>query len=283
VVQLVNGRGLTTGAALARDPRVGCISFTGGPHAGASIATAAAARFAKVTMELGGKSANIVLADAPYEDALEGAVSAAFGNSGQACLAGSRILVEAPIADRFIADLVRKTEALRIGHTFDEDAEIGPQSSRAQMERVLSYADIARAEGAEILCGGRRPAGFEGFHVEPTIARVARNGLRVCQEEIFGPLVTVQVVADARKRWRWRTTPSLGLRDMCGARTPAARNRWPRVCGPAQFSSTRRWCASGAPLWRLRRERRRSRRRPLEPRFLQRGQDGRDAQRCRRA
>jgi acyl-CoA reductase-like NAD-dependent aldehyde dehydrogenase len=198
-VQLVNGRGATTGAALAEHPDIGCVSFTGGPIAGVAIANAAAQRFAKVTMELGGKSANIVLADAPYEAALEGTVSAAFDNSGQACLAGSRILVEAAIADRFIADLVARTEGLSMGHTFDEKADLGAQSSRGQMERVLSYVDIAQSEGGEILCGGKRPEGFTGFQVEPTIARVPSNALRVCREEIFGPLVTVQVVADAEE------------------------------------------------------------------------------------
>jgi acyl-CoA reductase-like NAD-dependent aldehyde dehydrogenase len=211
VVQLVNGRGATTGAALAEHPDIGCVSFTGGPIAGAAIARAAAGRFAKVTMELGGKSANVVLADAPYEEALEGTVAAAFGNSGQACLAGSRILVEAAIAERFIADFVEGAKALRIGHTFDEQADIGPQSSRGQMERVLSYVEIARSEGAEILCGGKRPEGFSGFHVEPTIARVPSNALRVCEEEVFGPLVTVQVVADEEEAVAVANDTKLGL------------------------------------------------------------------------
>jgi acyl-CoA reductase-like NAD-dependent aldehyde dehydrogenase len=190
---------------------VGCISFTGGPQAGAAIAAAASARFAKLTMELGGKSADIVLADAPYGAALEGALSAAFGNSGQACLAGSRILVEAPIAERFIADLVSRTKALRIGNTFDPDAEIGPQSSRGQMERVLSYVELARSEGAEILCGGKKADGFRGFHIEPTIALVKGNHLRVCQEEIFGPLVTVQVVAGVEEAVAVANDTELGL------------------------------------------------------------------------
>jgi acyl-CoA reductase-like NAD-dependent aldehyde dehydrogenase len=211
LVQLVNGRGAVTGAALAEHPDIGCISFTGGPVAGTAIAKAAAERFAKVTMELGGKSANVVLADAPYEAALEGAVSAAFSNSGQACLAGSRILVEAAIADRFIADLVARTESLRMGHPFDEQADLGPQSSRGQMERVLSYVEVARSEGGEILCGGKRPEGFTGFQVQPTIVRVPSNALRVCEEEIFGPLVTVQVVADIEEAVSVANDTKLGL------------------------------------------------------------------------
>ena len=211
VVQLVNGRGQVTGKALAEHPNVAAISFTGGPVAGAAIASAATARFAKITMELGGKSANIVLADAPYEAALDGTIAAAFGNSGQACLAGSRILVEAPIAERFIADLVEHTQALNIGHTFDEDAQIGAQSSESQMERVLGYVDIAREEGAELLCGGKRALGFEGFQVEPAIMRVTDNSLRICQEEVFGPLVTVQVVSDADEAVAVANDTKLGL------------------------------------------------------------------------
>jgi 5-carboxymethyl-2-hydroxymuconic-semialdehyde dehydrogenase/aminomuconate-semialdehyde/2-hydroxymuconate-6-semialdehyde dehydrogenase len=268
VVQLVNGRGITTGAALAAHPDVGCISFTGGPQAGAAIAAAASARFAKVTMELGGKSANIVLADAPYEAALEGTLSAAFGNSGQACLAGSRILVEAPIAERLIADLVGRTEALRIGNTFDPDAEIGPQSSRGQMERVLSYCEIARSEGAEILCGGKKAAGCRGFHVEPTIALVKGNHLRVCQEEIFGPLVTLQVLPTRARQWPSRTTRSSVSRLMYGVRTRIVRSRWLRGFAPERCSSTRRWYGTWRSVRRLRRKRRRPRGRPLEPRFL---------------
>lgn len=210
-VQLVNGRGEVTGAALAQHALVGAISFTGGPNAGAVIAGTAAQRFAKVTMELGGKSANIVLNDAPYDAALSGTVAAAFGNSGQACLAGSRILVETEIADQFIADLVDKVRALKIGHTFDDDAEIGPQSSTAQMNRVLEYVDVARGEGAKILCGGQRPPGFVGCQVEPTIALVHSNDLRVTQEEIFGPLVTVQVVANQEEAIAVANDTNLGL------------------------------------------------------------------------
>lgn len=194
VLHLVNGRGSVTGKALADHPNIAAISFTGGPVAGSSIAQTAAARFAKVTMELGGKSANIVLADAPYDAALDGTLTAAFGNSGQACLAGSRVLVEAPLADRFIADLVARAEALRIGRTFDAAAEIGPQSSEAQMHRVLAYADRGGADGGELLCGGRRADGFAGFQVEPGIIHVTDNRAAICQEEVFGPLITVQIV-----------------------------------------------------------------------------------------
>jgi len=193
-VQLVNGRGAVTGAALAGHPGVDLVSFTGGEHAGRAIAEETARRFAKTTMELGGKSANIVFDDADLERALDGSLNAVYANNGQACLAGSRILVHKRIADNFIADFVARAKAIRIGRPFDENAELGPQSSRRQMDRVLAYADIARDDGGEVLTGGTRAAEFEdGFYVEPTVALVTDNGARVCQEEIFGPLATFLV------------------------------------------------------------------------------------------
>lgn len=219
VVQLVNGRGQVTGAALAANPGIDAISFTGGPVAGAAVAAAASLRFARTTLELGGKSASVVLADAPYDSALDGVISAAFGNSGQACLAGSRVLVEAKIADRFIADLITRTKALKIGHSFDEEADIGAQSSLGQMQRVLSFVDLARAEGAELLCGGRRAEGFSGYQLEPALALVQSNSLRVCQEEVFGPLATVQIVADHDEAVRVANDSRFGLANYiwCGS------------------------------------------------------------------
>ena len=191
VIQLVNGRGAVTGASLASHPDVDLISFTGGEEAGRIIAGEAAKRFAKVTMELGGKSANIIFNDANYERALDGALVSIFANNGQACLAGSRILLQKKIADRFIADFTDRAKNIRIGRPFDEDAELGPLSSVANMQRVLSYADIVRDDGGEILAGGNRVYGFEdGCYVEPTVALAKDNRARVCQEELFGPFVT---------------------------------------------------------------------------------------------
>ena len=191
VLQLVNGRGAVTGAALASHPGVDLISFTGGETAGRLIAEQASQRFAKTTMELGGKSANIVFEDADFEPALDGSLIAAYSNNGQACLAGSRILVHKRIADRFIADFVARARLIRIGRPFESSSELGPLSSQSHMNRVLSYADVANKEGDEILTGGKPASGFtRGYYVEPTVALASGNSSRVCQEEIFGPFAT---------------------------------------------------------------------------------------------
>ena len=191
VLHLVNGSGALTGAALAAHHGVDAVSFTGGETAGRIIATETAQRFAKTTMELGGKSANIVFADADYERALDGSLTAIFSNNGEACLAGSRILVHRNIADKFIADFVSRAEKIRVGRPFDAKAELGPQASQQHMERVLSYTDIVRDDGGEILTGGRRSGKMtDGFYLEPTVAIANDNSNRVCQEEIFGPFAT---------------------------------------------------------------------------------------------
>ena len=191
VLHLVNGRGPVTGSALAANADVDLLSFTGGEHAGRRIAAQAAQRFAKVTMELGGKSANIIFDDADYERALDGALTAIYSNNGEACLAGSRILVQRRIAERFIADFVSRAESIRVGRPFDANAELGPQITRQHMERVLSYAEIATQHGGELLTGGARAAGFEdGFYINPLASLATSNAAPICQEEIFGPFAT---------------------------------------------------------------------------------------------
>ncbi len=201
VLHLVNGRGTVTGAALAAHPDVSLVSFTGGETAGAAIASQAASRFAKTTMELGGKSANIIFPDADLDLALDGALAAIYSNNGEACLAGSRILVHRKIADRFIADFVDRARALKLGGCFDDEAELGPQVSSQQLARVLSFADQLQEEGGELLTGGRRAdlAGdklADGYFVLPTVAFAPNNSLSVCQEEIFGPFATFLIFDD---------------------------------------------------------------------------------------
>ena len=191
VVNLVNGRGAVTGRALSRHPTVKAISFTGGWQAGRAIAGPAAERFAKLTLELGGKSANIIFADADRERALDAALCSAFGNNGQACLAGSRILIEKSIFADFVREFTARAQRLRLGDPFHKQTELGPQSSRAQMERVLGYLDSAGQEGVEILCGGKA-AGFKrGYYVAPIVAIAGNNKARICQEEIFGPFAAL--------------------------------------------------------------------------------------------
>lgn len=194
VVNLVNGRGPVTGAALVEHPGIDLVSFTGGTETGRSVMSSAAGNLAPVALELGGKSANIITDTADFEQALDGALLAIYSNNGQQCLAGSRILVQRSIADRFIKRFTERARQIRLGDPMDPDCEMGPLAFKEHLEKVLSYVDIARSEGAELLVGGKRAEGFEaGYYFEPTAVLAPSNGLRVCQEEIFGPFAAIQV------------------------------------------------------------------------------------------
>ena len=194
VLNLVNGRGQVTGNALVSHPGIDMVAFTGGTETGRLIAGEAGRQLKPVIMELGGKSASIVFDSADLEAALDGNLLGIFANNGQMCLAGSRILVQRGVADRFIAAFVERAQRIRIGHPLDADTEIGPLAFRAHYERVLGFADLARADGAELLCGGHRAPGFErGYYMAPTAVLVPNNAVRVCQQEVFGPFATVQV------------------------------------------------------------------------------------------
>lgn len=194
VVNLVNGRGHVTGAALVAHPDVDVVAFTGGTATGRLIGETAGRGLKKFVTELGGKSANIVFADANLERALDAAVVAGYSNNGQQCLAGSRLLVQRPVATQFIERLAARVRGLRMGRPDELATEVGPLISAAHLERVLGYAVSARAEGAEILVGGRRSPQFDrGYYFEPTLALARNNRLRICQEEIFGPFVTALV------------------------------------------------------------------------------------------
>ena len=194
VVNLVNGRGHVTGAALVGHPDIDMVGFTGGSETGRAIMTAAAAHLKPCILELGGKSGNLVFASADLEQALDGSLLGIYANNGQMCLAGSRILLQRSIADRFIEQFVARTKALRIGHPMAQGTEIGPIAYRAHMERVLGYVDVARAEGATLLTGGERSAGFEkGWYIDPIAVVAPGNESRICQEEIFGPFATFVV------------------------------------------------------------------------------------------
>jgi len=192
VVSLVNGRGAVTGEALVSHPQVDLVSFTGGTATGRRIAAAAGAGLKAVTMELGGKSANVIFESADFDRALDAALLGVFDNNGQQCLAGSRILVQRSIADRFIEAFAARTKAIRIGDPRDPATELGPVASAAQRDRVLEFHARALAEGARPLAGGGRPAGLpRGFYVEPVAVEAPSNDLEVCQEEVFGPFATL--------------------------------------------------------------------------------------------
>jgi acyl-CoA reductase-like NAD-dependent aldehyde dehydrogenase len=194
VVNLVNGRGSVTGAALVTHPGIDMVGFTGGTHTGRAIMAAAGAQLKPCILELGGKSANIIHESAVFDRALDGALASIYSNNGQQCLAGSRILVHRPIAERFIAAFVERARRIRIGDPIQPETELGPLCFREHLERVLSYVEIAVSEGAELLTGGRRAPGFsKGFYMEPTAVLARSNKARVCQEEIFGPFATFLV------------------------------------------------------------------------------------------
>lgn len=190
VLNVVNGTGSVIGDALVRHPDVDKISFTGSPEVGRAIQIAAADTFKPVTLELGGKSPQIILADADIAAATAGAAAGLFFNAGEVCAAGSRILVQRGIRDEFVAGLVTAAQSVRLGDPFDPETTMGSLISSKQRDRVLSYIDIGRSEGAEVAFGGSTPT-TPGFFVEPTIFTNASNSMRIAQEEIFGPVGTV--------------------------------------------------------------------------------------------
>ena len=198
VVNIVPGYGATAGQHLAEHPRVQKIAFTGSTAVGRRIVQASAGNLKRVQLELGGKGANIVFDDANPIAAINGSAFAIFHNQGQACIAGSRLLLQQGIADRFLDGFLQLAKSIRIGNPLDAATELGPLTSQKQQQSVLSYCDIARQQGAEILIGGKKPAaaGLEkGFFVEPTVVK-AKPQDRVCQEEVFGPFVSVTTFKD---------------------------------------------------------------------------------------
>lgn len=197
VVNLVNGRGAVTGDVLVNHPEVDLISFTGGTATGRRIMAAAGQRLKPCTLELGGKSANVVFASADLDRALDAALVGIYSNNGQQCLAGSRILLERPIAEDFMARFVERARRIRIGDPMRDDTELGPLASAAHRDRVLAFVETAARDGATLLTGGRRAdldAPFAtGFFVEPTAVLSPSNAAGVCQEEIFGPFASFLV------------------------------------------------------------------------------------------
>ncbi len=196
VLNIVHGRGATAGAALVRHPKVRTLSFTGGTTTGAEIARTAAPMFKKIALELGGKNPNIIFADADLDEAVSESLKSSFSNQGQVCLSGSRIFVERAAYDRFLDRFVAETRKLRIGDPLDPKNQQGAVASKAHMEKILSYLQLAREEGGTILCGGNRakvdsPRCRDGFFIEPTIITGVGPKCRVNCEEVFGPVVTV--------------------------------------------------------------------------------------------
>ncbi len=194
VINVVTG-GRAVGAALVEHPQVDKIAFTGSTATGRSIVQAAAATFKKLTLELGGKSPVLVLDDADLAKAVPGAAMGIYRNSGQICMAGSRIYVQRGVYERFVDEFVAFTRTLKLGAGTERDAQIGPVISERQLARVMGYIESGRSEGAAILAGGRR-WGERGYFVEPTVVCRAEEKGRLVREEIFGPVAAIQPFDD---------------------------------------------------------------------------------------
>ncbi len=194
VVNVVTGFGKDVGTPLVEHPLVKKIAFTGSDATGRLINELAAKTFKRVSLELGGKSPNIVFADAKIEDAVNGAVSGIFAATGQTCIAGSRLLLQESIHDAFVEKLLALAKTARMGDPMSLDTQVGPVTTRPQYEKVLGYIDIAKKEGAKLLLGGgaaTRPECGKGWFVEPTVFAGVNNKMRIAQEEVFGPVLSV--------------------------------------------------------------------------------------------
>jgi alpha-ketoglutaric semialdehyde dehydrogenase len=194
VIQLLHGYGEEIGAALVQHADVPLISFTGSTAVGSRIGEVCGRMHKRLSLEMGGKNAQIVMPDANMDLALDGVLWGAFGTTGQRCTATSRLLLHADVHDAFLDRLVQRAAALQLGSGLDDGNEVGPLINQAALDKVTGYVDIARGEGDEVLCGGRRATGRkldDGFFFEPTILRGVRPGSRLACEEVFGPVLSV--------------------------------------------------------------------------------------------
>jgi aldehyde dehydrogenase (NAD+) len=213
VVNVVPGFGHTAGAHLAAHPGVQKLSFTGSTEVGRRIVEASAGNLKRLQLELGGKGANIVFADADLDAAVNGSAFAIFHNQGQACIAGSRLLLERPVADEFQERFVALARSIRLGDPLEEATEMGPLTSPEHRDRVLGYVKVAVDEGGEVLCGGRPPedpALARGCYVEPTVVRADQRS-RVNREEVFGPFVTVSTFSGEEEALQLANAVDYGL------------------------------------------------------------------------
>jgi acyl-CoA reductase-like NAD-dependent aldehyde dehydrogenase len=199
VFNVVPGPGAKVGMALVRHPGVDKIAFTGSTEVGKGIMREAAGSLKRVSLELGGKSPNIVLADADLEAALRGALTGIFYNKGEVCAAGSRLLVEQRIHDEFVARLLERVNGLKVGDPMDKATRMGPVVSAQQLESVLGYVEAGRREGATLAAGGERArvGDGRGYFVQPTVFTDVTSAMRIAREEIFGPVLSVIPFKDA--------------------------------------------------------------------------------------
>ncbi|MGW5863874.1 aldehyde dehydrogenase family protein [Streptomyces sp. NPDC055239] len=227
LLSVLTGRGSLVGDAIVRDPRVGKVTFTGGTSTGRTLAHTAAEKLMPLSLELGGKSPTVVLADADVEQALAGVMFGVFSSSGQSCIAGSRLFVARALYEEFVGELVRRVAKLRVGPGTDPGTQVAPLVHHKHRDSVASYVDLAREEGARVLCGGGVPEGTEyrdGAYYLPTVLDGLPNSSRACQEEIFGPVLVALPFDDEDDLVRQANSSVYGL--ACGIWTRDHRAAW---------------------------------------------------------
>lgn len=216
VVNVVHGFGATAGQALVNHPKVAKIAFTGSSAVGKLLAEQTGRLTKPALLEMGGKSANLIFADADLDLAVNGVMQSGLGNNGQFCLAASRVLVEEKIADELINRIIAKARSIQVGDPMDKTTNCGPIISAKQLERVMNYVEIGKTEGAEVLVGGRRPANLPdnlraGHYLEPTVFRKMQPGMRIFREEIFGPVIGITTFKDEADAIRLANDSDYGL------------------------------------------------------------------------
>jgi len=231
VLNVLPGMGPEAGAALASHPGINQLTFTGSVEVGIAVAKMAADNVVPVTMELGGKSPNIVFADADMEATAQGVANAIFQNAGQTCSAGSRLLVQRQAHDELVARVVERAKAMRVGPGVS-DPDMGPIISKKQLETVERYVKIGEGEGARVVAGGKRPSGTDmkdGFFFQPTVLDRVAPEMRIAQEEIFGPVLAVMAFDDVEdaiaiaNRSQYGLVAGVWTRDINKAMTIASR------------------------------------------------------------
>jgi aldehyde dehydrogenase (NAD+) len=238
VINVVPGYGPTAGAALSSHMDVDKVAFTGEHTTGKIIMEAAArSNLKRVSLELGGKSPNVVFADADIDAAVEGAYFGLFFNQGQCCCAGSRLFVEERIHDEFVQKLVNKAKSRKVGDPFDPRTEQGPQVSQEQCDRIMGYIDAGKKEGAQLLVGGGR-VGNKGYFIEPTVFTGVQDEMKIAREEIFGPVMNVLRFENFDEVVQRGNRTFYGLAAAGGPGISRRPIGWPTPCGPARCGST---------------------------------------------
>ncbi len=214
VVNVVTGFGPEVGEPLVAHPKVAKVAFTGGEMGGQKVYETAAKGLKRVTLELGGKSPNIVFDDAGLDDAVKGAISGIFAATGQTCIAGSRLLVQNSIHNEFTDKLIAFASTARMGNPMSPDTQVGPVTTRPQYEKILGYIDVAKKEGAMLALGGKpasRPECGNGWFIEPTIFSGVNNRMRIAREEVFGPILSIIPFKDDEEAFEIANDSPYGL------------------------------------------------------------------------